>query len=127
MVGSGAAGSEAPVEVFSQGPTPAVLEAAGFTEGLPTPEAVQAHADSSPVYGDPHEGGVWVGIEPREKIKHSEGLPRRPSLMVLKVVGGEVHLWNGYSFTQPLGKTRWGSRTWYRPATNLGLPVPSED
>ncbi len=104
----------------------AELKAAGFTPGLPTPEQVNAHHEAHPFLRQPADGAHWIVLDPTT-FKYG---PQTPPLLVfvrLRVEEGKVMLWNGCSFTQSLSKTNWGERSWYRPTTALGLPVPFED
>lgn len=89
----------------------------------PTAAQVQAHAAAYPLtdWNGANYGGLWVTQDPVSSIGRNW-----PSFLRLCVVDGRVHLWNGFSFSQPLDECSWAARSTYRPVDQNGYPVRSD-
>lgn len=64
-------------------------------------------------------GALWMVLESTDRPGNN-----MPTVAILTVKGGEVHIWNGMSFTQRLEECSWAKRSKYLPLLTDGTPVP---
>lgn len=114
-----------------------------WIEGIPPAELVKQHESHHPrvdgvretiisisesedgkvvpprnVESDGQSYGEWICLHPASR--HTE---QYLSIVTLKEHGGMVLLRNGFTFWQPLDKTRWGAKCRYFPVGKDGLPT----